>query len=76
MRKPDTLVIDGRAYSWQRICELRRIQLDAWRKAQAEQLALFTIQEDHRPTAERTARSRWTEPTFLDAMKNEKGISG
>jgi hypothetical protein len=33
--KPDTILVDGHAYSWQRLTELRRAQLEAWRAAQA-----------------------------------------
>jgi hypothetical protein len=29
MAKPDTIVIDGHGYNWQKICELRRQQLEA-----------------------------------------------
>jgi hypothetical protein len=29
MAKPDTIIIDGHAFSWQRISELRREQLKA-----------------------------------------------
>jgi hypothetical protein len=66
--KPDTLVLDGHAYSWQAICEARRQQLEAWRAAQARQLALFELQDDCRPPAERTAAGRYLEPTLLGLM--------
>jgi hypothetical protein len=26
---PDTLIVDGHAFSWQRLCELRQQQLEA-----------------------------------------------
>jgi hypothetical protein len=29
MAKPDTIVVDGDAFSWRRICEFRRQQLAA-----------------------------------------------
>ena len=32
MSKPDTIIVDGHAYRWQELCELRRQQLEA-RKA-------------------------------------------
>jgi hypothetical protein len=63
--KPDTLILDGHAYSWQAICELRRQQLEAWRAAQPRQLALFELREDCRPAAERTPAGRYREPTLL-----------
>ncbi len=68
MAKPDILMIDGHALSWQRICELRRQQLEARRGAQAVQLALFELKTDCRPAAERSAAGRYEQPTFLDAM--------
>jgi hypothetical protein len=40
MAKPDTLIIDGRAYSWQRLCALRQAQIVAWKAAQPRQPAL------------------------------------
>jgi hypothetical protein len=63
--KPDTLIIDGRAYNWQALCELRRQQLEAWRAAQPRQLALFELKNDTRPVAERTAARRYREPTLF-----------
>ena len=65
MTKPDTLIIDGHAYSWQTLCELRRQQLEAWRSAQPRQLALFELKNDTRPVAERTAAGRFREPTLF-----------
>jgi hypothetical protein len=68
MAKPDILIVDGHAVSWQRICELRRRQLEAWRVDQARQLALFELKDDCRPEAERTAAGRFREPTFFANM--------
>jgi hypothetical protein len=65
MAKPDTLIVDGHAYSWQRLCELRRQQLAAWKAARGEQPALFELQKDFRPAAERTAAGRFQEPTLF-----------
>jgi hypothetical protein len=72
MAKPDILIIDGHAFSWQRLCELRRQQLEVWRAAQATQPALFELRDDCRPAAERTARGRYEEPTLL-ALLQEGG---
>ena len=69
MAKPDTIVIDGHAYSWQQICELRRRQIEARRAAQAQQLVLFELKEDRRPASERTASGRYEEPTLLNRMQ-------
>ena len=69
MSKPDILLVDGRAFSWQRLTELRRQQLEAWQaRQQPRQLALFELKADSRPAAERSAAQRYAEPTFLDAM--------
>jgi hypothetical protein len=62
MAKPDTIMVDGHAFSWQRICELRRQQLEDWQAAQPRQLVLFALQDDCRPPAERTAAGRYGEP--------------
>ena len=61
----DIIVIDGRAYEWRQLCELRRAQLEARRAAQGRQLALFALREDCRPAAERTAAGKFTEPSLL-----------
>lgn len=68
MAKPDTILIGGHAYSWQAICELRRQQLEAWKKSHAQQLALFELKDDSRPVAERTAAGRYLEPTLLSLL--------
>jgi hypothetical protein len=65
MAKPDTIIVNGHAFSWQQLCELRRQQLEAWRVDQARQLALFELKDDRRPEAERTAAGRFREPTFF-----------
>lgn len=62
----DVFIIDGHAYSWRRICELRRQQVEAHRKAQARQLALFELREDCRPAMERRAAGRYCEPGLFD----------
>ena len=62
----DVLSIDGHAYSWRRICNLRRRQLEDLRAARGRQPALFEMHEDHRPAAERCGASRYTEPSLLD----------
>jgi hypothetical protein len=65
MRKPDTIIVDGRAFSWRRLCELRKAQLEAWRAAQAQQPALFELRDDSRPASERTASRRFAVPSLL-----------
>jgi hypothetical protein len=68
MAKPDTIIVDGRAYSWARLIELRKQQLEAWRAAQCRQLALFELKNDCRPEAERSAAGRYEEPTLFAGM--------
>jgi len=68
MAKPDLLMVDGRAFSWQRLCELRREQLEAWKKAEGRQPALFELRDDYRPQAARTAAGRYREPSLLDCF--------
>ena len=34
MAKPDTLIVDGHALSWQHLCDLRRQQIEAWKKTE------------------------------------------
>jgi hypothetical protein len=41
MVKPATLIVDGLAFSSQRLCEFRRHQLEAWRLSQPKQPTLF-----------------------------------
>jgi hypothetical protein len=62
----DTLIVDGRAYSWRRLCELRRAQVEAQSRERLRQLALFELHEDSRPVAERTASGRYQQPSLLD----------
>jgi hypothetical protein len=71
MARPDTIVIDGRGYSWQQLCELRRRQLEAWKAERGEQPALFELRDDCRPQAERTAAGRYLEPSLLDGMQGD-----
>ncbi|MHB8267440.1 hypothetical protein [Bradyrhizobium sp.] len=67
-RVSDILFVDGHAFSWKRLCELRRAQLEAARKAHAEQLALFEARKDCRPVPERTAAGRYLEPGWLELI--------
>ena len=65
MAKPDTLIVDGHAFSWRRLIELRRRQLETWQAEQARQLALFELKDDHRRASECSATRRYQEPTHL-----------
>jgi hypothetical protein len=66
MAKPDILYVDGHAFSWRRLCELRRRQMQAWAKAEAPQPALFELKVDYRPRTEWTADGRYRQPSLLD----------
>ena len=51
MAKPGTLIVEpapakagGHASSWQRLCDLRRQQLDAWEAAQPLQPGLVRVE--------------------------------
>jgi len=70
MARPDTITIDGRVYSWRVLVEQRRAQIQAWRKAQGAQPALFPLHDDCRPKSERTAAGRFQEPTLLAWLKD------
>jgi hypothetical protein len=76
MAKPDIVLVDGHAFSWQRLRELRRQQLEAIQAAQPRQLALFGLKDDCRPAAERTAAGRYAEPTFFAATPARRECEG
>jgi hypothetical protein len=65
----DTVVIDGRAYSWRQLVELRQQQKLAREATRPKQLALFELKDDSRPSTERTASGRYAEPTMLELMR-------
>jgi hypothetical protein len=69
MSRLDKIVIDGRAYRWRDIVELRRQQLEAWKAAMPEQPALFALRLDCRPVADRSAAGRYSEPSLLDLVR-------
>jgi hypothetical protein len=54
MSRAPFIVIDGKAYRWKDVLDLRRAQLAAAEAAQGSQLALFaTLHDDRRPPARR-----------------------
>lgn len=69
MSRPDTIVIDGRAYRWRDIVEIRRQQIAAWKAARLAQPALFPLRQDCRPKSERTVAGRYLEPTLLEWLR-------
>ena len=73
MAKPDILIVDGHALSWQRLCDLRRQQLEAWKKTEGRQPALFELRDDHRPPADRTATGRYRSRACRQSGSPSKG---
>jgi hypothetical protein len=71
--KPDFILVEGRAFNWRQLCELRKQQLETWRAAQGRQLALFELMEDCRPAAERSAAGRYEEPTLMEWLVSDAG---
>jgi phage-related minor tail protein len=57
------ITLDGKRYAWRDLLKLRREQKKAARQAQP---ALFELKEDARPQSQRTASSRYEEPTLFD----------
>jgi anti-sigma-K factor RskA len=51
-------MVDGHAMSWQRLCQLRRKQLEAQKAAQPTQPASFELKEDLRAADEQTIAGR------------------
>lgn len=45
MAKPETLIVDGHAFSWKRLLELRRQQLEEWHSEQCWQPTLFELKD-------------------------------
>ena len=69
MSRPANIIIEGRAYRWRDILELRRQQIAAWKAARPDQPALFPLVEDCRPKSERSAAGRYSEPSLLDCLR-------
>ena len=64
MNRPPFIAIDGKAYRWKDLLELRKAQRAATR---ANQLTLFhDLKADSRPASERTAAGRFSEPNLFD----------
>jgi hypothetical protein len=58
-----SIEIDGKKYQWRDLLKLRREQRKAARQAQP---VLFELQDDERPKSQRTASSRYEEPTLFE----------
>ena len=67
--KPAFIEIDGRRFAWKELVRRRQEQLrDARRNTQ---LALFELREDARPTHDRTAAGRYSEPNLFSLLSRE-----
>jgi hypothetical protein len=55
--------INGKMYRWRDLLKLRREQRKAARQARQ---ALFELKDDERPKSQRTASSRYAEPTLFE----------
>lgn len=64
MSKLRYIDIDGKRYLWRDILELRRRQIEGHRRAQ--QIPLFELKHDCRPSTERTGEGRYLEPSLFE----------
>lgn len=67
MKRPATIVIEGRRYLWRDILEMRKAQIEEAKKAR--QPALFELHDDRRPVPERTAAGRYAEPSLFTLLE-------
>ena len=65
MTAPKFIDIDGKRHLWRDIVKLRQEQLRAAAEAAPVQRPLFEMREDFRPITERTAASRYLEPSLF-----------
>jgi hypothetical protein len=66
MARPDTILIEDRAYSWRAFVEQRKAQLEAWRKARRSR-PRFRCARIVAPGA--SAPGRYQEPTLLQWLR-------
>ncbi len=72
MKRPDTIIIEGRAYSWRVILELRRAQLEAWKAAQPQPASAIRPQ-DRLPPENRAHRRRALPRADLAGLPARRG---
>jgi hypothetical protein len=71
MRRPATILIDGKPYRWKDLVQLRREQLTAAERA--AQLVLFDdLPDDSRPVHERTASDRYQQPSLFTLLADNQ----
>ena len=66
MSVPKFIDIEGKRFLWRDIVKLRQEQRRA--AARAEQPPLFELRDDCRPAIERTAASRYLEPSLFSLL--------
>lgn len=66
MRRPATLMIDGKPYLWRDLLTMRREQLEQRRRP--DQPTLFALRDDRRPAPERTAAGRYAQPSLFTLL--------
>jgi hypothetical protein len=66
MSAPRFIEIEGKRFLWRDLVKLRQEQRRA--AAEARQLALFELREDCRPATERSAASRYLEPSLFSLL--------
>ena len=57
------IVIDGKRYDWREIVRMRKLQLDAFKKA--HQPPLLELKHDVQPAKQQTAADRYIEPSLF-----------
>lgn len=67
MKRPATLLIDGKPYLWRDLLKLRREQREQCRRP--DQPTLFAIKDDRRPAAQRTAAGRYAQPSLFTLLE-------
>ena len=66
MKRPATLMIDGKPYLWRDLLNMRREQLEQCRRP--DQPPLFALRDDRRPAPERTAAGRYAQPSLFTLL--------
>ena len=65
MTAPKFIEIDGKRHLWRDIVKMRQEQCRAAAEAESVQPPLFELHEDFRPITERSAASRYLEPSLF-----------
>ena len=67
MKRPATLMIDGKPYLWRDLLRMRREQLEPRRTL--GQPTLFALRDDRRPAPECTAAGRYAQPSLFTLLE-------